>query len=197
MKNYYVYIYINPLKDNEPFYVGKGKLYRKNSHLNETNSNTHNPHKYHTIQKIKRATSNDPPIKIFRSNLTNEEAIQIERGLIWAFGRADLSQGPLTNLTDGGEGPEGILVSEATKRKISLGCKGKNRGRPQSEEIRLKISNSCKNRKLSEEHKKKLRKPKSQTLKMRGRVVSLETKNKISEANKAAWSIRKINNQKG
>lgn len=131
--NFYVYIYLNPLKNYEPFYIGFGKNNRMKDHLKK--SSDKNRHKFYTIQKIRRETGNDPTIRIFQSNLTSNEAIEIERGLIWAFGRADLGQGPLTNLTAGGEGTTNLTQESAVKKK-----------------------NSLTGRKLSEDHIEKIRK---------------------------------------
>ena len=73
------------------------------------------------------------------------------------------------NLTDGGDGHLGFIMTEETKQKLSEANKGKT---------------------LSEETKQKLRKPKTEETKQKiseakkGKTLSEETKQKISEANK-------------
>lgn len=122
---YYVYVYLNPLKVGiflyddiefkfEPFYVGKGssKWNRKKYHINESirfikgkikNTDKLNLHKINTILNIKKELKSDPIIvEIFKSNDENKVILK-EIELIKKIGRKDLNKGPLTNLTDGGE----------------------------------------------------------------------------------------------
>jgi hypothetical protein len=124
---HYVYIYLNPTKtgpfnygnisfDYEPFYVGYGKEDRKYNHLTEKLKG--NKHKYYTIRKL--IENDTPPIIItLYENLTPEKARFKEVELIKLIGRNDLKQGPLTNMTDGGDGPINKIVSKETKRKLS------------------------------------------------------------------------------
>lgn len=114
---FYVYVYLNPLKNMQPFYVGRGKGDRAFHHLRASSSR--NRHKSRTISKIRRETGGDPPpVIIHKSGLSYDESCRIERELIAEYGRADLGTGTLTNLTDGGEGISG--ASEETRRQMSL-----------------------------------------------------------------------------
>lgn len=66
------------------------------------------------------------------------------------------------NIFDGGTAPS---LPQETKAKIASGLKGNKNGlgKPCSEEKKKKISDAQKGKKLTEEHKKKLSKPKSKT----------------------------------
>jgi len=86
------------------------------------------------------------------------------------------------NLTKGGDGSFGKIMSEQTKNKISNSLKGFKL----SEETREKLSKARKGKKFSEEHKRKI----SEALKnkkrpyMIGKKHSEETKLKISNSHK-------------
>ena len=78
-------------------------------------------------------------------------ACELEEFLIQEYGRRDLKTGTLVNMTNGGDGRYGSLVSESTKLKMSqvrLGIK-------RYKEIGFKISISRKGRKHSLEGRKK------------------------------------------
>jgi len=198
MNNFYVYIYKNPLKDNTPFYVGKGKKRRAYDHLNETISNTHNYHKFWTINKIRQETGDDPIIEFYKTDLSNEEAIKIEEELITLYGREDLGTGILTNLSDGGEGNFGYkhtyediirnriaqigkVRSEESKRRQSKNAKGLKRSEETKEKLRLANlgeKNNMFGKSLSEETRRKI----SQSLKGKSRVFTDEHREKLSLA---------------
>ena len=121
-KLYYVYVILDTRKSGlykynsytfnyEPFYIGKGKKDRKNSHFHKsrlTNCNG-NKLKINVINKIIEQTNELPSIGIIKSNLTESEAFILEKELILLIGRRDLNSGTLCNLTDGGEGHSGSL----------------------------------------------------------------------------------------
>lgn len=98
------------------------------------------------------------------------------------------------NMTDGGEGQSGIIISEETRKKLSLSGKGrkhsdefkrkisermKGENNPaKREEVKKKISETSKNRIVSEETKQKMRIISS------GKKHSEESKRKMSEVAK-------------
>ena len=149
-REYYVYIYKNPLKNNQPFYIGKGKKSRYLQHCNQTKDNCTNFHKFNTIKQIQEKTGKNPPIEFYAEHLTHEEACFLETELIAFYGRSDINKGILTNLTDGGEGSFGrhdIHTPEHIEKRAS-----KLRGKPQSIELIAKRSASLKGRKFSQSH---------------------------------------------
>jgi hypothetical protein len=112
-------------------------------------------------------------IIFLKKNLTEEEAFKHEIYMIAVFGRKDLGTGILHNRTDGGDGRSN--PSPEVRMKMSESHKGKNNhfyGKTHSEKTRKKMSERI----ISEETKKKLSEV------MKGRTHSKETKNKISEA---------------
>jgi len=132
-KDYYTYILFKTYKTGkfiyqdlifnmEPFYVGKGKNDRLNGSKKETNSC--NRYKGNIIEKIHRENLTVTSMK-FQENLTEEEAFELEKKLINIIGRKDLKKGPLVNLTDGGEGHSGFIMSNKTKSLLRDINKGK------------------------------------------------------------------------
>lgn len=142
---YYVYVYLNPLKagnfefedfkfDFEPFYVGKGTRNRYTIHdrlfyLGKL-QREHNTQKYDTLKKIYEA-GKTPIIKKIIVNLSNIEACEKERSIIKKIGKRCENRGPLSNLTDGGDGGDvwkNHPNVEEYKRKMSLAVSGEKNG---------------------------------------------------------------------
>ena len=131
---FYVYVLTNPIT-SIPFYVGVGKQNRRSNttreqqHIVEAKKlilgqRLHKPnlHKLRTIVQI--LNQGLLPVVSYPARFTTEaDAFAEEIRLIKYYGRADLGLGPLTNLTDGGEG--GMNPSVETRRKISEKLKGK------------------------------------------------------------------------
>lgn len=165
---FYTYIYRDPsrtFRDHpEPIYVGKGKQGRSHWHLkrNDTHPFTHR------LQKMKREGS-EPQIEVIGA-LNEDHAVFMEKCLIAVLGRKDLDLGPLLNLTDGGEGTTGKIVSKETGRKISKALAG----RKLPESVRQNQSKGQTGRKHSEERNRKVSEG------LMGHAVSDETRAKIS-----------------
>jgi len=156
---YYVYAWLDTRKrgkfkysgvdhvfDFEPYYVGKGSGRRYRHHL----YSKRNLKKYNRSRKILSETGCDPEIVILRSDMTNLESLEFEKKVIRSIGRADISEGTLVNLTDGGDGGVGYKHTKAHKKKMSKIMKG----RPNT--WGDKISSSLKGKPKSESHKKNL-----------------------------------------
>jgi translation initiation factor 2 beta subunit (eIF-2beta)/eIF-5 len=132
---FYVYVYLNPLKpgkfiyDNlefeyEPFYIGRGKSDRSEKHIwfAKNKPKEGNRHKSNTINKIINEGT-EPIIKFIMKDLDFTSSIDNEIKLIKLIGRNDLHLGPLTNMTDGGEGTLNRVYSEETRNKLSAAAK--------------------------------------------------------------------------
>jgi len=148
--NWYVYIHIRKDK-NEVFYVGIGnkKNYGRAFEFRKDKRNQ-------IWWKVYCKTEID--VKIIHDNLSKIESSNKETDLIKKYGRKDLSEGTLTNMTDGGDGIWNCIMSENTKEKMrqsKLGDKNPNFGKSPSKETTLKRSKSLTGQKRSEETKKK------------------------------------------
>lgn len=113
---FYVYVLCRP--DGTPFYVGKGQRRRLYDHEREARLG-HHCHKCHTIRAIWREGGEVVKHIVFRTD-NEHEAFAIERTLIAEYGR-----NILTNLTDGGEGPSGVIVSEEVRARRAAGVKAR------------------------------------------------------------------------
>ncbi len=119
---YYVYVYLDTRKicneyylgyyfKYKPFYVGKGKGDRYLNHLTEVGST--NRHKYNTINKIIKQTGKILKIIILKENISQLEALKLEKYLIKEIGINNL-----TNMTEGGIGGDTYTYMEENKRNI-------------------------------------------------------------------------------
>jgi len=127
---YYTYAYLR--EDGTPYYIGKGKAGRITNSL-------------HRIAIPK----NEERIIYLKKNLTDEESRRHEIYMIAIFGRKDLGTGILRNMTDGGEGCAGRVLSKETKKKLSAAHKG----RKKSEAHRKALSEAAKKRRASDKWK--------------------------------------------
>ena len=165
MNNCYVYCLIDP-KNGVPFYIGKGKGTRMYSHERDVKNgkipNTNNTYLFRKIKKIHTSGLSVIYKKIIE-NIDDDMALSVEVKEIRKVGRANLGLGPLCNLTDGGEGNSGKVVSEESKHKMSLTakerlkdpCKHPMFHKYHSQKSKKKMSLSAKIRFLDpEEHKK-------------------------------------------
>lgn len=115
---FYVYLLLRP--DGTPFYVGKGKGRRLFFHESEALGDGRS-HKLNTIRAITRAEK-QLGYKIVAFYEGEAECHRREIEEIRRIGRHDLKTGPLTNLTEGGEGTSGL--SEETRQRIDTELHG-------------------------------------------------------------------------
>lgn len=142
------------LDTNEIFYIGIGKTEKRAYSIYQRNRHWH-----HIVDKVGHK------VEIVTTCETWEEACQIERYLIKYYGRRDLGLGNLVNFTDGGEGTVNRVVSDETRKKLSLASTGNinRRGQTHSEETKLKMSlakkgkpSNNKGTKMTEEQKARM-----------------------------------------
>lgn len=119
---YYCYVLLDPRRpgkhsylnyqfDFEPYYVGKGKGWRLNRHFTKHESDRdYNNIKFGKIRKI-RSAGFDPSkyFSIIIKDSSEEDVFSMEKTLISNIGRLDLKTGPLSNLTEGGDGTSHLL----------------------------------------------------------------------------------------
>ena len=156
---YYIYLHIKAT-NGEPFYVGKGCANRAYSKTSRNKFWNHIVNKYNY------------EVLILENNLIKEDALTKEKYWINRIGRRDLKNGPLVNMTDGGDGSTGVKFSEEAKIKL----KNAHLGRKYSEEINKKKGR--KGVEKSKEHKLNISKS------LIGKKHSDERKQNISNARK-------------
>jgi hypothetical protein len=96
MSEYYTYIYYDPLRNNEPIYVGKGTKDRAWSHL--TRKDEHAFTERLAVLEYRQAK---PIIGIY-GGLTEDEAYSLEERLVTEIGRINIGTGSLLNKIPGG-----------------------------------------------------------------------------------------------
>jgi len=154
-KDFYVYVYLDPRKEGnfiynklkfnyEPFYIGKGCGKRIDFHLYESAS-TKSKIRFNKIKSIRKSNVEPIVYKLYE-NLTEEDSLRIEKETIQLIGRKDLNNGPLINLTDGGEGESGRKLTDKQKKKLSDSLKNSKvfQEASRSEENKRKTSESLK-----------------------------------------------------
>ena len=152
MNNNCIYYHLKP--NGEVFYIGIGNSKRPKSKQNR------NKYWHNIVNKY------GYEVQILKTNLSWEEAVELEILLIGWFGRKDLKLGTLVNMTDGGDGNNGIVMSAESNMKRSLASKGipkNNKGvkrKGHTQETKDKMSRAKKGKKTqphSEERKAKMR----------------------------------------
>ena len=165
----YVYRHIR-LDKNEPFYIGIGS--------DEQYKRASTPKNRNIFWK-RIVNKTDFEVEIICDNLNWDEACIKEKEFISLYGRKDKNKGSLCNLTDGGDGSVGVIVSEYGKKQRSEFMKNRII-KPITEETRLKLSLAHKGKSLSADHKSKI------SIANKGKIKPIMTnehKKKLSLAN--------------
>lgn len=211
--DFYVYCLFRP--SGEPFYIGKGSRKRIADHFKKCRHD--GSHKANIIAAAKVIGTDIPVVKL-ATGLSEVEAFEIEKAFIRALGREP--HGPLTNKTDGGEGPSGRVFSEATRRQMSetklgrpsprkgvvlsestreklrvshLGQPSPNKGRKMSDEQKAKIRAAHLGKSLSPDHRQKITNALKENPPNKGRVFSEEWKSNMSAAHLARRQMTTVN----
>ena len=167
---HFVYIHKNPI-NNEIFYVGQGtKQGSKNERAYSNRSRSKWWNNY--VNKYGK-----PLVEIVVDNISKDEADKLEIELIKLYGRKDMNNGTLVNLTDGGDGSG--KRSEEYCKEHSIRMSGENHpmwGKKHNEEWVKNNSLSHIGYKHSDESKKKMSESR------KGKKRSEETKKKMSES---------------
>lgn len=196
---FYVYMLLDPRKNNQPFYVGKGTGERYNDHLAESLESTSNIRKYHKIQQIIKS-GYSVGVEIVKEFDDEKMAYEFEEELIKKYGRKDYDpDGILMNICLDAkpprywEGPNARQILDKIKQsrsknpyshgpdirqKISAATKGKPK-KPRTAEHKASLSAALKGKPLSRICTQETRIKRS--LNQKGKKASEETKNKISQ----------------
>jgi len=139
------------LDKNEPFYIGIGN--KKNfGRAFEFSKDKRNEIWWKIYSKTNIS------VEILYESLTKTEASLKEQELIKKYGRKDLNEGSLCNMTDGGDGIWNCIRTEKTKKLLSeqkIGSKNPQFGKKQSKEFIEKRFKNIRGIKKSDEDKKK------------------------------------------
>jgi hypothetical protein len=103
--------YHKRLDNGEIFYVGIGTPLRPYEDKHRNN------HWHHIVDKV------GYEVIVIKENISWENACEWEISEIKRIGRRDLGLGSLVNMTDGGEGTQGVLITEERRVNISLATK--------------------------------------------------------------------------
>ena len=159
---------------NNKIYIGftENIKRRKQLHLDTSNNTNNKEYKYSFHNALRKHGKENFEWEIIYQSKNKEYTLNIaEDYFIDEYNSMNRNFG--YNMTSGGKGGSGIIVSEETRRKISVAAKG----RIMKEETKIKLSKALKGRIFSEEHKRKIGEAN------RRRVVTEETKQKLREYN--------------
>lgn len=163
---YRFYIYAWQYPDGLTFYIGKGHGKR------DRDESTGRNRFFKSIVAKIRLGGQQPHVKRWQDGLLETDAHALETAYIKLFGRRDLKTGTLCNLTDGGDGEAGRVLTAEHRAKIGIASSNR------SAETRAKISASNTGKKHSAEHRAKIGDA------VRGRIKSAEERAKLSASRK-------------
>ena len=166
----YLYRHIR-LDKNIPFYVGIGS---DEKFIRAYDKYRRNKKWFNIVSKT------DYKVQIVLTDISLDEAKTKEVEFIKLYGRSDKKEGTLCNLTDGGEGNPGRIVSDEWRKNKSIEQKGKIC----SEAFKQKRREYMTGRKMSQESKEKLRNYMRENHPMRGKKMSDNARLNISLGHK-------------
>jgi hypothetical protein len=170
----YLYRHIR-IDNNVPFYIGIGS---DEKFVRAYDKHRRSKKWFNIIAKT------EYKVDIVLMDISLDEAKEKEIEFIKLYGRSDKGEGTLCNLTDGGEGNPGRIVSDEWRKNKSIEQKGKK----MSEEFKQKRREYMTGRKMPREGVEKTRQWLIQNHPMRGKKMSDEARKKISEGHKGIFS---------
>lgn len=180
----YTYVYMDPelhgqynygeyVFEYQPYYIGKGNGDRYLSHLKKAKNNSKNLPVLDKIRSLINRGYSEKTLKNFiikiEDNISDSDALFLEKSLIDLIGRRILDTGPLMNILDGGEYQKSPLQGPMT---------GKCLYNVWIEKYGVNIANEkmCDYKKLMSEIST-------------NKIFSESTKKKMSESAKKSWEI--------
>jgi hypothetical protein len=182
---YYVYAYLRS-KDSErgpkysPYYIGKGCGQRAFG-----------------AKRAIAAPADKSFIVFLEEGLTEAEAFALEKYAVGLYGRIDKGMGILWNMTDGGEGCSGVMMSKETRAKIARALTGKKR----PPDVIKKIAKSRTGilhteetkRKMSESRRGKKKGPHSDAAKQKISKSKAKYEYEVTDPNGNTYTTRSLN----
>lgn len=145
IKDAYVYRHTK-LGTSEVFYIGIGNQPKYSRAYTKKSRSVF----WNTI-----VTKYNYEVEILAHNLTWEQACELETILISYYKRRDCCGGTLVNMTDGGDGARGVIISEEQRKQKSISNSGENNywfGKKLSKEHKDKIRESNTDNMIGEKH---------------------------------------------
>jgi hypothetical protein len=136
----YVYQHIR-LDTNEVFYIGMGNAESGGKYTRANSKHKRNSHWKYIVNKAGYR------VEILKNGMSWEAACKEEIRLIKQYGRKDLNEGNLVNLTNGGDGMIGLIrnnLTEESKQLIANSLKKYYANNRVSDETREKLRKSNK-----------------------------------------------------
>lgn len=180
MNNYYVYIH-KKATNGQVFYVGIGSQKNK-KRAYQTTKNKRNEIWHRIVNKYGLI------VEILFENISKESAFSIEIELIKKYGRIDLGTGCLSNRTNGGDGCGNISGMKGKKMPIASYEKVRAflTGRVISDETKKKMSIAKIGKKHSKEHTEKIKKTLLEGTYNSKIVINTKTNQEFNSISKAA-----------
>lgn len=166
----YLYRHIRTDK-NIPFYIGIGS---DDKFVRAYNKHRRNQKWFNIVAKT------DYKVDIVFMDISLDEAKEKEIEFIKLYGRSDKGEGTLCNLTDGGEGNPGRIVTDEWRKNKSI----EQKGRLKSDEFKQRRREYMTGRKMPIESVEKQRQWLKENHPMRGKKMSQQARKNISEGHK-------------
>ena len=166
----YLYRHIRTDK-NIPFYIGIGS---DDKFVRAYNKHRRNQKWFNIVAKT------DYKVDIVFMDISLDEAKEKEIEFIKLYGRSDKGEGTLCNLTDGGEGNRGRIVTDEWRKNKSI----EQKGRLKSDEFKQRRREYMTGRKMPIESVEKQRQWLKENHPMRGKKMSEQARKNISEGHK-------------